>query len=99
MSKVKTETQNSPVQRSKALLLPSGHKVIDLSLWWAKNTSQTDLFCLTQQRLELYKPKFTKESQKGQTVKQSSQSLLTPMIIDHKKTKVKTKSKFSRKEK
>lgn len=32
MSKVKTETQNSPVQRSKALLLPSGHKVIDLSL-------------------------------------------------------------------
>lgn len=78
-------------------------------LQWAQNycfelkmgkiTSKMNfLLCLTQQRIELYKPQFIKESTNRQTIKQNSQSLLPPKINGHKGTKVKTKSKLSREE-
>lgn len=56
------------------------------------------LLCLTQQRIELYKPQFIKESPDHQAIKQNSQSLLPPMSNGRKGTKVKTKSKLSREE-
>lgn len=49
MSKVKTETQNSPIQKSKAPLLPNGTKLlIDFNLRQTIIASKTDfLLCLT----------------------------------------------------